>query len=548
MSQSTRRSFRGADLLARTLERAGLSDIYSLSGNHIMPLYDAMFDTNVRLFHARHEAATVHMADAHARLTGRCGIALVTGGQGHTNAVAALTTAQCAEAPLVLLSGHAPVKELGRGAFQELAQVDLARPVTKASWMVARAESLGHDLAKAIRIAVSGRPGPVHVSLPSDLLEATIEERAQLYPEMADFARKTKPLGPSETRELLALVRAAKRPLILAGPMLCTPAGRRQLASLQARLGVPVLGMESPRGINDPSLGALPDVLKAADLVVLLGKPHDFTLRFAEPPFVEAGARFAVIDPDLALIDRAVREKKGRLALAAQADADAAIAAIMAAPEGAGDSGWLGEVAAATTYRPGAWSSVEGSSGALHPLQLCRAVQDLLGGDERAIFISDGGEIGQWAQAGISAQRRVINGVAGSIGAALPFALAARAVEPKAPIVAVMGDGTFGFHMAELDTAVRHNLPFVCVIGNDARWGAEHQIQLRDYGAARAHGCSLLPTRYDQVATALGGHGAFVTDSAELAPALARAAASGKPAVVNVMIEGVPAPVIRRGT
>ncbi len=542
-------SLRGADLVARVLVRAGLHDIYSLSGNHIMPLYDAIFDTRLRLVHTRHEAATVHMADAHARLSGQVGIALVTGGSGHTNAVAGLTTAQCAEAPLVLLSGHAPVTELGRGAFQELAQADIARPVTKASWMATRAESLGHDLAKAVRIAMSGRPGPVHLSLPSDLLEATVDDHPGLWPQAADFQRRAKQLSAADAARLAATIRAARRPIVLAGPMLCTPAGRPQLAVLSEALGVPVIGMESPRGINDPALGAFADVLKLADLVVLLAKPHDFTLRFAEPPFVNADAGFAVIDPDPQLIARVTREKGSRVALAVEADADAAITALLALDAAArtgADAGWLREVTDAVRVRPAQWANATAGPGKLHPIELCRAVETALAAHPRSILVADGGEIGQWAQAGIGIERRVINGVAGSIGAALPFALAARVVEPDAPIATVMGDGTFGFHMAELDTAVRHNLPFVTVIGNDARWGAEHQIQLRDYGAARTHNCSLLPSRYDQVAIALGGHGEFVTETADLAPALARAIASRKPAVVNVMIEGLPAPIIRR--
>ncbi|MEA2859355.1 MAG: hypothetical protein QOC72_1394, partial [Methylobacteriaceae bacterium] len=168
--------------------------------------------------------------------------------------------------------------------------------------------------------------------------------------------------------------------------------------------------------------------------------------------------------------------------------------------------------------------------------------------DPEAIFVCDGGEIGQWAQALLSAPRRLINGVAGSIGSAIPFALAARLFEPRAPVIAVMGDGTFGFHMAEFDTAVRHDLPFVAVVGNDATWNAEYQIQLRAYGEARAHGCDLLPSRYDKVVEALGGHGEFVERIDDLAPTLERALASGKPACVNVMIERVAAPVIRRGT
>jgi acetolactate synthase-1/2/3 large subunit len=162
------------------------------------------------------------------------------------------------------------------------------------------------------------------------------------------------------------------------------------------------------------------------------------------------------------------------------------------------------------------------------------------------VFVCDGGEIGQWAQACLTAPNRVINGVAGSIGAALPFALAARLAKPDAPVIAFMGDGTFGFHPAEIDTAVRYRLPFVGIVGNDARWNAEYQIQLREYGRERAIGCELLPTRYDQVAVAFGGHGELVTAAADVLPAALRAQASRLPACVNIMIEGLPAPIVKR--
>ena len=149
-----------------------------------------------------------------------------------------------------------------------------------------------------------------------------------------------------------------------------------------------------------------------------------------------------------------------------------------------------------------------------------------------------------WSRPG-SSPRRITNGVAGAIGAGIPFAIGARAALGR-PTLALMGDGSFGFHMAEIDTAARHGLPCVIVVGNDGRWNAEHQIQLRDYGANRAHGCDLAPgTRYDLIATALGGHGEFVERSEQLAPALARAFAADKPAVVNVIIEGQAAPVLK---
>ena len=162
------------------------------------------------------------------------------------------------------------------------------------------------------------------------------------------------------------------------------------------------------------------------------------------------------------------------------------------------------------------------------------------------VLICDGGEFAQWGQSMLPVRRRLVNGVAGAIGASLSFALSARLLEPEAPVFAVLGDGTIGFHLAEFETAVRRRLPFVAVLGNDARWNAESQIQLRDYGRERMHGCELLPSRYDQVVAALGGHGEFVENAADLPAAIERALASGKPACINIMVESIAAPVVRQ--
>jgi acetolactate synthase-1/2/3 large subunit len=174
-------------------------------------------------------------------------------------------------------------------------------------------------------------------------------------------------------------------------------------------------------------------------------------------------------------------------------------------------------------------------------------VQKILDDADDPILVVDGGEFGQWAQACMSTSTRVINGPAGSIGSAIPFAIAARVARPNATVVAVLGDGTFGFHMTEFDTAVRHHLPFVAVVGNDACWNAEYQIQLRTYGKDRTSGCELLPgVEYEKAVMALGGHGERVTSASELPGALERAVKSGLPACINVMIERMPAPTVSR--
>src|ERR1700691_1092584 len=182
-------TLRGADIVIQTLERAGYTAIFTLSGNHIMSLFDAAIDSRLELSHVRHEAAAVHMADAYGRLTGRPGIAWVTGGPGHANAVGALFTALGQETPLVLLSGHTETDQLGRGGFQELRQVDMAAPVCKAAWMATATATVGMDVAKAIRLATSGRPGPVNLSLPSDILDATVTEDAVAWPNAGDRRR-----------------------------------------------------------------------------------------------------------------------------------------------------------------------------------------------------------------------------------------------------------------------------------------------------------------------------------------------------------------------
>ena len=510
-------TLRGADIVAQALARAGTRHVFALSGNHVMPVFDAALDAQLPIVHVRHEAAAVHMADAWARLTGEVGIALVTGGPGHANAVSALYTALAAQSPVVLLSGHAPTTELGKGAFQEMDQAEMAVPACKASWMVRSAESLGTDLAKAIRTARSGQPGPVHLSLPSDLLEAASDAA---LPPRAAFHPEAIPEQPFMADEIVAELKKARKPLVIAGPAFASARGRAKLKSFEQAHGVPALVMESPRGVNDPSLGLLSEVLATADIVVLVGKRRDFTLTF--------GAAFGV--------DCRVVETRHDF-----------FDWISTGRESMGANGaWLNEVHSALAFRPPSWENLTSKpEGPVHPVEVGREVQKLLDKPD-AVLVADGGEFGQWAQATVTAPHRIINGVAGSIGAALPFAAAAKLALPGATVVAMLGDGTFGFHAAEIDTAVREKLAYVAVVGNDSCWNAEYQIQLRSYGAARARGLDLLPTRYDRVAAAFGAHGEQVERPAELVPALARAAGAGRAACVNVVIERLPAPMFRR--
>jgi acetolactate synthase-1/2/3 large subunit len=540
------KALRGADIVARSLARLGAKSVFTLSGNHIMSIFDAAIEAKLDLVHVRHEAAAVHMADAWGRLTGEAGIAMVTGGPGHANAVGALYTALGAESPMVLLSGHAATWELGRGGFQEIRQADMAAPVAKASFTATSAATLGRDVGEAIRIATSGRPGPVHLSLPSDLLEERVESNAIVWPDTRASA------GPALTTAVadavLAAIASAARPIIFAPPQLSNVSGRALLARLEAATNAPAVILESPRGIADATLGAFSDLVRRADLIVLLGKALDFTTRWASGSSFDPAVRLIAIDPEAALVERAAKEMDGRLVLGCIADIRAAAETLIAraAATKPRNGGWLKDARAALDNRPAAWSTIASQTpGRLHPAQVFRALRPYVERDPDTVLICDGGEFAQWGQSMLPVRRRMINGVAGSIGGSLSFANAARLAEPRAPVFVVLGDGTIGFHLAEFETAARRKLPFVAVLGNDALWNAESQIQLREYGRERMHGCDLTPARYDLAVAALGGHGEFVERAEDLPGAMERSLRCGKPACINVMIESIAAPVIR---
>ena len=523
----------GAHLVVEALEAAGVRHLFSLSGNHILSLYDATLGSRLSILHTRHEAAAVHMADAWGRLTDEPAVALVTAGPGHCNAVSALYTALMAESPLVLLSGHAPLGQLGRGGFQEVDQAAVAAPVAKASWMAKDASRLGEDITAALELARSGRPGPVHVSLPGDLLEAKVSDATP-----ARSPRDEAPAAaPAESVErVLALLAAAQRPLVLLGPAMARGARAAAVERLSEATGVPALPMESPRGFNDPWLHLAAPLLKEVDLLLLLGKKPDFVVRFAQATNHAPGCRVVQVDADAASL-------RGGAVQGIVADPAVMADQLAAAARGRAWShrAWGEEVRRARATVPAGWAAARRSEQApIHPLRVCAALQPHV--DRGAILVVDGGEFGQWVQAGVEAAPRLINGVAGAIGAAIPMALAARLRHPDRPVIAVLGDGTFGFHAFELDTAARYGLPVVTIVGNDARWNAEHQLQLQHYGADRTVGCALRPSRYDQMAVALGAHGEHVERAADLEPALDRAFRANIPAIVNIPIASLAAP------
>ncbi|MFT5172661.1 MAG: acetolactate synthase-1/2/3 large subunit [Gammaproteobacteria bacterium] len=532
---------RGADLLVQTLAAAGVRKIFSLSGNQIMPIYDACVDADIEIIHTRHEGAAVFMADAYAQLTGQVGVCLVTAAPGTANAVGPLYTARQSESPIVLLTGDSPLAQDGKGAFQELDQIPITKPLTKLSFRAKSAKGLGVDIARAMRTAQSGRPGPVHVALPFDVLEGDATGNA--VPNPLVWARESMALQKADAQRIVQTLAAAQAPLVVVGPAMNATRCAGALRELADALDAPVVAMESPRGLKDPALGDFAQALAKADVVLSLGKPVNYTLGFGGAAACSPSCRWIVVDADAAERDRAHLNLGDRLSICVAADPRDALPVLIdaAAAGGSARSAWRSEVTdriAARSYT----TNDSTANGKITPAALCAAVQRQIAALAESVVISDGGEFGQWSQAVTSGTHRVINGPGGAIGGGLCYAIAAKKAKPDAAVFALMGDGTVGFHFAEFETAARENTAFVVVIGNDECWNAEHQIQLREYGADRLIGCQLSAARYDQAAEALGGHGEYVTELGELDAALLRAIESGKVACVNVAMQGVPAP------
>lgn len=525
---------RAADQLIHSLLAAGTDTIFSLSGNQIMPIFDAALDHPIQLVHTRHEAGAVYMADGYARSSNKIGVALVTAAPGFTNALGPLYANMQTQTPMLLLSGDSPVAADKMMPFQQLDQPQIAQHLVKESWRITNANRLADDIAGGIALARSGRPGPVHISLPQDMLSADSGAPKSFDPNA--FKPEVSTLSKADLPSILNVIDDAKMPLIITGPSLHPTQAPGIADQLMAALNIPVICMQSPRGLNDPALGKLKTVLQNADAIILIDKDVDFTLNTGKIETLPA-ERIAMIAANAESIAHASTVLSGRLNWGCISDPISAANALMAASNTRGPSGWFKKVTNALAQRPKAPASTTNMTA--HGL--AEAIATTLNPLPKVVI--DGGEVGQWAQSVLPADQVLTNGLSGAIGGSIPQAIGMAMANPSSPVVAFMGDGTAGFYLSELDTARRLNLPITFIIANDQRWGAEVEIQHRLYGEDRAHGCALDDiTSYDKVAKAMGLDGKKVDTIESFISALTSAQKSRKPTVIDANIKGLPAP------
>jgi len=524
--------------LIQTLANNGVEVIFSLSGNQIMPLYDACIDANIRIIHTRHEGAAVYMAEAYAQITGKIGVALVTAGPGLLNAVSALYSAARSESPVLLISGDAAVKMDGRGGFQELDQCSVTAPITKYSTRPNSAGKILPELERCLTAALGGSPGPVHLALAFDILSTT----ADVEPVAATRTTTASVISDDDLDHVIGAIEAAKYPLFIAGPQANKTRQPVANATLEAALGLPVICLESARGLSDSFYGDLTTTLKAADLIIHLGKLADYSTGIHADGRITAGTPIiSILTDDQAAPNPA--HDQNPILLIRTGSIPAAMTQLAAAITDhhitIGGDQWPAAITASITRRLD-WQA--GDQGR-HPAALAERLQVAINRAPAPILVADGGEFCQWVQAGCVAPRRIINGPSGAIGGGIAYAIGAAIAAPDAQIFLVMGDGTAGFYLGEMHTAVRTGANITAIIGNDYRWNAEVQIQIDTYGPDRVYGCELdEKADYAAAASGLGAFGKTVGPDDDLDAALASASAYHGPALLNVLIDGQAAP------
>ena len=540
----------GGHLFIRCLKQEGIEKVFTIVGDTILPLVDAAADEGIEFIDARHEGAALHMADGYARITGRPACGIFTGGPGFSNAISALPAIYTSESPVIFVAGCAELPEKGMAAFQEIDQVSMAAPVTKGSWLIHDKTRIPEYVATAFRTAMSGRPGPVHLTLPIDLQDAEIseDELPQYLPQ--EYRAMGRPQGdPSLIEEAAALLRGARRPVIIAGNPARYSVAPEQLEKLAETSGIPVFTVEQARGLLDDEHplcfgyadGAMNPTarrFREADVAVLLGKRLDHRYRYGS--VFSDDVKLIQADPSPAEIGR----NRG-VAVGIQGDLGAVVEQLTAAlSAGSGESktAWVDQL----RQDRNAWDEeLRGKAtgdAPMHPLDVYTGLEQHL--DDDTVVIFDGGDYVQWGRAYVKARKPghfMRLGPLSHLGAGIPYGMAAKLASPDSKVLVFIGDGAFGFYTMEFDTCIRHNLNITTVLGNDATWGIDKTFQVAYFG--RAVGTDLRHIRYDKVVEAIGGYTEHVEDPAEVGGAVGRALASGRPSLVDVSVRSGASPL-----
>ena len=530
----------GGWLVAKILKREGIEVVFTLSGGHIAAIYDGCVREGIRVVDTRHEQAAVHAAEGWAKCTRAPGVALLTAGPGVTDGVTGVANAYLAGSPVLVIGGAAPLGYWDRGALQEMNQIDLMRPITKWTRTVHETARIAEYTATAFRQMLNGKPGPVFLEMPMDVLNNFADTDNVFDPGEPSFYRPAGRVMPDPDLVLKAasLLEQAQRPVIMAGTATWWCDAAEPLRLLAERIQAPVFLNGAGGGCLPPThplffTAARRKALEGADAILAVGTRMDFRLNHGQPPLIPAEAKLIWLD----LAGEDIGVNRGA-AVGLAGDVGVSMRQLAEATKSRGESEWLQHIRSEESKALARDEAAMNSDAVpIHPMRLCREIRDFI--DEETTVVGDGGDI-------VSYGGRVINvykpgywldpGPMGCLGTGTGFAMAAQLARPGKKVLILHGDGAFGLNGMEFESMVRQNLPVVSIIGNDGAWGQIKHPQKVMVGHATA--AELSPgIRYDKMVEALGGYGELVERPEDIRPALERAFASGKPGCVNVLID-----------
>lgn len=532
----------GGRVVAKALKAEDVSFVFTLCGGHVMPIYDGCIDEGIGVIDVRHEQTAAHAADGWARVTGRPGVAIVTAGPGLTDAVTGVASAHRANIPMIIIGGQGPRSFADMGSLQDMNHVELMRPITKWSVSVPEGRRMAEYVSMAFRIATSGLPGPVFLEMPLDHLFNMYEESELRFP--TQYRTEAGMAGdPAYIERAFDLLRCAERPVALVGTQLRWSRRREAYLPFVETFGMPIY-------VNGMGRGSLPpehpyffsqtrkDALRQADVVLIFGTPLDFRLGYGRDTHINPNAHVIQVDIDGSEIGRnraiecgivgdtgIVMEQLTQLARAQ------GFTSALVKP-------WVDELRRKERDKS-ELTRAERESDAMpiNPLRACQEIANAFGPD--TTYIGDGGDFvataasvlpiyeqGQWLDPG----------PLGTLGVGPGYAMAAKLARPDRPVVIIYGDGSFGLHGLEFEAMVRQKINVIGIIGNDAAWQQIRRGQIQFYGVERAVATGLDFTHYEKVVEAVGGYGEYVERAEDIGPAIRRAVAAGKPALINIRI------------
>ena len=524
----------GSEILARALVAQGADTLFFLMGGPMLETESALIRLGVRAIDTHHEQAASYMAHAWGRLKQRPGVCMGCSGPGATNLVTGVANAWADAAPLVAIGGSSPNINQDMDAFQEIDQVGVFRPITKWAQRILDARRIPELVATAFRQATTGKPGPVYLDLPGDVLGQPVEESRLTW--LARNKPAPRSLGdPGAVKEAIALLARSSRPLIIGGSGVWWSDAAVAFRQFVEATGIPFYTTPISRGTvpEDHDLAFLNARVKAfaeADVVLAVGTRFNYVIQFGREPRFAADLKVIHVDINPTELGH---NRPADVPIAG--DARAVLEQLIAEARGKIDprryAAWTGRLRVLDAEKQAESDKALATDQVpIHPLRLCKEVREFLRRD--AILVVDGQEILNYGRQSIPTYvpgHRLNSGPFGCMGVGLPFGIGAKVAKPDTQVVVLHGDGSYGINAMEIDTAVRHRVPVLAVISNNGGWTGDPE--------GNKPGRNLGHLRYDRMAEAFGAHAEYVDKPHEIRPALERAAASGKPAVVNVITD-----------